>query len=946
MRLRSHLVILALGAALPLLIFSIAIVGQESDDERTLLEQGMRDTARALSLAIDGEIKASLSMLETLAASAYLDTGDLKAFYELSVRAIEERKNEYIILFDPSGQQLVNSSRPFGTPLPNPLRAAQAVGADPRYPELPVGGDAAVRRALETGQPVVSDLFVSLVTKQPRISIDLPVIRAGAVRHVLELSFDPEVFTRLLLSHDLPASSVVSILDGKGLAIARSLDPVGRMGRPLAPDLAAQIAMSKEASYSGHTVEGVPVYHLFTRSKSTGWTTSLAVSREVVTKPMRRAVTLLIGGAAMAVLVASGLAFIIGRRIAAPISALAGAAPSLARGENVELDAAAVREVRDLHDALVTAGGAVQHVAAERHARQAAEAAEQRASFLARATTMLASSLEYETTLRAVADILVPEIADGCAFDVVADDQSIRRIALRHHDPAKEAVLAESTRRYRAHELVEKTIVARRAALLAVVEDSLLQQLARDAEHLALLRAAGIQSMIIAPIVINELAIGALTLLSSDSGRRFETSDLALAEELALRVGYAIENARLYRDVKVARETADAANRTKDEFLATLSHELRTPLNAVYGWARMLRAGQVRDEAANRALDAIIRNANAQVQLIDDLLDVSRVIAGKMRLEVQPVELNAVIEAALDAVRPAAAAKEIRLQSVLDSGAAPMMGDPARLQQVIWNLLMNAVKFTPKGGRVQVHLLRVNSHVEIVVSDTGQGISPDILPVIFDRFRQGDSSSTRAHAGLGLGLALVRHLVEMHGGTVAAESGGEGKGATFIVKLPVSVAQIPAEPEPRVHPTAASLPLPSNAARLAGLGVLVVDDDQDALDLASTILRAAGAVVKTCSSARVALDTLRQWRPDVLVSDIEMPDEDGYALIRRVRALEPDRGGQTPAVALTAYGRIQDRMLSSGEPRLAPSYASPGQTSGVRRPPVSSDPVSAQRRLR
>jgi CheY-like chemotaxis protein len=244
---------------------------------------------------------------------------------------------------------------------------------------------------------------------------------------------------------------------------------------------------------------------------------------------------------------------------------------------------------------------------------------------------------------------------------------------------------------------------------------------------------------------------------------------------------------------------------------------------------------------------------------------------------------------------------------------------------------MNAVKFTPKGGRVQVHLLRVNSHVEIVVSDTGQGIAPGVIPFIFDRFRQGDSSSTRAHTGLGLGLALVRHLVELHGGTVIAESGGEGKGATFIVKLPLSIAQIPAELESRVHPTAASVPLPSKAARLDGLSVLVVDDDQDALDLASAILSTAGAVVKVCSSASVALETLSEWRPDVLVSDIEMREEDGYSLIRKVRALEPARGGKTPAVALTAYGRIQDRMLSisAGYNMHVPKPVDPGELTTI-----------------
>jgi signal transduction histidine kinase len=359
-----------------------------------------------------------------------------------------------------------------------------------------------------------------------------------------------------------------------------------------------------------------------------------------------------------------------------------------------------------------------------------------------------------------------------------------------------------------------------------------------------------------------------------------------------------------------ARASAEAADRAKDEFLAVLSHELRTPLNAVYGWARMLQSGQIRGAQAAGALEAIVRNANVQVQLIDDLLDVSRIISGKMRLDVRSVDLAAVVEEALAAVTPAADAKGIRVQKVLDPRCGSITGDSARLQQVLWNLLMNAVKFTPKGGRIQAHLQRVNSHVEIVVSDTGQGIAPAMLPFVFDRFRQADSSSTRTQGGLGIGLALVKHLVELHGGTVVAQSSGEGAGSTFIVKLPLPVAEIPVGLVPRAHPSAPSADALPGVVRLDGLRVVVVDDDPEAVALVEAILAGVGATVRTCLDARGALQTLRQWRPDVVVSDIEMPVEDGYSLIRKVRALDPEEGGRTPAVALTAYGRTQDRMRS------------------------------------
>jgi len=397
---------------------------------------------------------------------------------------------------------------------------------------------------------------------------------------------------------------------------------------------------------------------------------------------------------------------------------------------------------------------------------------------------------------------------------------------------------------------------------------------------------------------------------------------------VAAQLAITIDNVRLLEKEQRARAAAEAASRAKDEFLAVLSHELRTPLNAVYGWARMLRSGGLQGEAATRALDVITRNANAQVQLIDDMLDVSRIVTGKMRLDVRPVDLHRVVEAALDAVRPAAEAKGLRVQSVLDPQALGISGDPDRLQQVVWNLLINAVKFTPRGGRVQVGLQRVGSHVEIVVSDTGQGIAPDMLPRVFERFQQADSTSTRRHTGLGLGLALVRHLVELHGGAVEAASVGEGHGATFTVKLPIAIArgadtEAARSPRSRAHPTA-EVAVSTRGPSLRGLRVLVVDDDRDGLDLVATILLNGGAEVRACSSVGEGLAAMQAWRPDVLVSDIEMPGEDGYAFIRRLRAL----GGalaRTPAVALTAYGRIEDRLrtLSAGYSMHVPKPVDP-----------------------
>jgi signal transduction histidine kinase/ActR/RegA family two-component response regulator len=398
----------------------------------------------------------------------------------------------------------------------------------------------------------------------------------------------------------------------------------------------------------------------------------------------------------------------------------------------------------------------------------------------------------------------------------------------------------------------------------------------------------------------------------------------------ALNRGEAEREELLHKE-RQARESAEAADRAKEEFLAVLSHELRTPLNAVYGWARMLQSGHVRDEAlVARAMDAIVRNADVQVQLIDDLLDLSRISTGKMRLDIGTVELPRVLQGALDAVRPAADAKSIRIQTMLDSSASRVVGDAARLQQVVWNLLMNAVKFTPSGGRVTLRLERDDAVVRIVVGDTGQGIAAHMLPYLFERFRQADSSSTRSHGGLGLGLALVKHLVELHGGTVEAASEGLGHGATFTVLLPIVWPETRGEATP-VPATTVVDERQGRLVRLDGLRVLVADDDGDALILATTILTGAGALVQTALSAAAALDLLREWRPDVLVSDIEMPEEDGYALIHKVRDLPPEAGGDTPAIALTAYGRSQDRLraLTSGFNMHVPKPVDPGELTAL-----------------
>jgi PAS domain S-box-containing protein len=385
---------------------------------------------------------------------------------------------------------------------------------------------------------------------------------------------------------------------------------------------------------------------------------------------------------------------------------------------------------------------------------------------------------------------------------------------------------------------------------------------------------------------------------------------LAMVTDITQRKQAEAERERLLEREQIARRDAEVANRLKDEFLATVSHELRAPLNAILGWVRLLRSNRLDETAAAGALETIERSAQNQNRLIEDLLDVSRIIAGKLRLDIRMIDLNVALKAALETIRPAAEAKEITLDPHFDPQAPLISGDSNRLQQVIWNLLSNAVKFTHQGGHISVTLAHTESKVEVTVVDNGQGIRPEFLPYVFDRFRQADSSSRRKHGGLGLGLAIVRHLVELHGGTVYVFSDGEGTGATFRVELPVpapTIASTPASPQsPAARP-------PSNTEKvLDGLRVLVVDDHDDARKLVAQILKSHGATVAPASTAAEAYDQFVRQRPDILVSDIGMPEEDGYSLISRIRELEAGRGTTTPAIALTAYAQTSDRLRALG----------------------------------
>jgi signal transduction histidine kinase/ActR/RegA family two-component response regulator len=465
-----------------------------------------------------------------------------------------------------------------------------------------------------------------------------------------------------------------------------------------------------------------------------------------------------------------------------------------------------------------------------------------------------------------------------------------------------------------------------RSELYPEVSAALVEQTVTDPEVKKLIRILEVRSALVVPLAAGPAVVGAMTLVYAESGRHYSPDDLAFAEELGRRAGIAIENARLYGAEQRAREAADAASRAKDDFIAAVSHELRTPLTAILGWSKMMNNGSLDAAQQRRASQTIERNAIAMSQLVEDLLDVSRIVSGKMRIDAHPLGVIPVVDAAIDSVQTAANGKQIRLVRSFETTTDEVLGDARRLQQIVWNVVSNAVKFTARGGQVRVAVRSTPDTVEVVVSDDGRGIDSRFLPCVFEPFRQADGGSARVTGGLGLGLAITKHLVEIHGGTIEASSEGLGRGATFTITLPKLGA--PAKQvEMIVTPPVESV----EEHELTGLRVLMVDDEPDARDLVRAVLEHSGSIVRTAPDVRTALDALHDEIPDVLLSDIGMPGESGYDLIRQVRALPPEHGGDVPAAALTAYVRPEDRrkVLGAGFMMHVPKPVDPDELVAV-----------------
>ena len=516
-----------------------------------------------------------------------------------------------------------------------------------------------------------------------------------------------------------------------------------------------------------------------------------------------------------------------------------------------------------------------------------------RLEFLNAGSELLASSLDYELTLDHVAQLICDRLADWCTIDIIEDDGRIRRLSVRHRTVRDSEALRKVRSVYPGtYQSIVPSVIATGKGLLTRDASASFAALRKDNPQLAdAVAELGISSFMTVPLRTGGRTIGAIGIVCADPARQFDAEDLGLAEELGRRAAYAIDNARLFRE-------AQDANRAKDDFLATLSHELRTPMTATLGWAAMLKIGEVSAETFKTAVDTIDRSTRAQAKLIDDILDVSRIVTGKLEISAAPVSLANVAEAAEQAIRPTASAKGIALEVRIDDRDAILIGDAGRLQQVIWNLLSNAVKFTGRGGTITLAVERARSgFASVTVTDSGIGIERHLLPHIFERFRQGDSSTTRTQGGLGLGLAIVKSLVELHGGAVRAESEGKDRGSRFTVTFPVRAwtEQSAADPD---------APRPMS---LAGVEVLLVEDQPDTRLMLKSALIHFGAHVTAVDSVEAALDAIESVKPSIVVSDIGMPGQDGYDLILKLRSGTVERLRAIPAIALTAYAREEDR---------------------------------------
>jgi signal transduction histidine kinase/ActR/RegA family two-component response regulator len=886
--LRKRLFLLAAAGIVPLAIMSGIALYALAQQQREQTERASLELSRALASAVDAELRGASYVLEALATSAALDSGDMQAFYRVARPVVATRPQwRAIILARPDGQVLTHTGYP-------PGRSDLAIAEPESFDQL-VQGKA----------PLVGPM-----RRGPRgefgVPVRVPVVREGMLRFVLTGVINPEAFLEVINRQRVPEDWVVSIFDAKSARVARSRAHAKHIGTPPAPSLTRLMSTGLDEGVGlTYALEGDAILTAYTRIKASGWTVAIGIPMSAVEAGTLRSMLAYGGGILLSAMLGGLAALAIARSVNRPIADLRRAAQALGRGDTPTMAASDIHEIQEVADTL--AASAEQRardeaererlLAAERAARTGAEQARRRLEMLASAGAVLSRSLQPHATLEALASIIVPGLADWCRVDLVDAEGRLQRALTHHSDPQKSRLGAELVQRLHASADTPGSMawtVATGRSHLAHLDRPRDADGPRDQELLTFAKAIGMRSYFVVPLVARGRTLGAMAALQAESDRGFSDDDCALLVELAQRAALALDNARLYADAQSARSQAERANRAKDEFLAMLGHELRNPLAPIVTALHLMERRAGGDAATERRI--IERQVAHLLRLVDDLLDVSRIARGKIQIERGRVDMKAVVERAIELTLPALERRERAIDIDLPVEPVFVEGDAVRLAQVLSNLLNNAVKFTPPDERIVLRMRQDATGVEIVVEDSGSGIAPELLPRIFDLFTQGEQGMDRHAGGLGLGLAIVRTLVQLHGGTVTAESDGPGFGSRFTVRLPA------AADAPPVSETAA--PKASPRARRSGR-VLVVDDNADAADTISELLRDAGHEVCVAADGPAALAALDSFVPELALLDIGLPGMDGYELASRLRA--DRRAGGLRIVALTGYGREPDR---------------------------------------
>jgi PAS domain S-box-containing protein len=870
-RLGTILALLLFLTIVPLGLFSGRLVWQSWQQQQGLVNGQNVERARAISVAVSQEVQSTITALHALAKLGHIDPNDLQPFYVAATEMLTLQEGwQAVRLVEPGARVVVNTAVPYGEP------------------SLLVSDDW-VRAVRETKRPAVSTVRRDPATNQFFVSIGVPVLRAGPgseVQYILGARILAAVFSGVLQRQQAPTEAVVALMDAEQTIMARTRSEAVYVGKKPSPDFADAMRTAPEGAMRSTLLEGTPSFSAWSRSPDTGWTVGIGLPAAAVDRPILTSLFLLI---TVGVAILGGgllLTFVVRWRMVRAQVAAVTAARAVARGEPAPLWDSRVTEFHELADGLRDAGAILERRLQERDEaeRERARAAGELENALVREHAARVAGERNEArllvTLRSIGDAVIATDGDGRVTVLNPVAQALtgwpEADAIGTPIHTVFVTLDERTRQPNPSPLAR--IVATGGTVPLPSQAVLVS---RDGREIPIGDSAS-------PIqTVNGTLLGIVVVFRDTTMERDAERQRAAAFERE----------------QAGRRTAESLSRAKDEFVATVSHELRTPLNAIFGWVAMLKLGALDADGQVKALDVIDRNTRVQAQLIEDLLDMARVIRGTVRLEMLPVDLAVAVDAAVDAVKPAADARRVTLRVTAPRGVAFVSGDASRLQQIAWNLLSNAIKFSNTGDSVDVAVVQEDDDAVLRVRDTGAGIDPAFLPHVFERFRQEMSDVTREHAGLGLGLSLVRHLAELHGGTVAAESGGKAQGATFTVRLPLIGVQVGRQFA--ADSADASQPPEALPHFLQNLYILAVDDDPDARELVMTVLHQAGAQVTVAPSVREALVAVESRVPDVVISDIAMPHATGFDLVRQLRA--SPKWCEIPIIALTAYARAEDR---------------------------------------